>query len=163
MDFRLVQFPPESSPYASIKIIMFVYFRKKPIYEIDSIELKKQNWRKFIHQNNPVAAALLSKMGYTVDERVKVKLEFFKLLTRLELDKARETLITGFFESYLQLNDEEEKVFFEEVKKMDKKERDEVMEIMTSYERKGMEKGIEKGIEKGRKAGIEEGILQVAK
>src|SRR5690554_6095856 len=135
-------------------ILEFSYF---------TIELKKQNWRKFIHQNNPVAAALLSKMGYTDDERVKVKLEFFKLLTKLKLDKARETLIAGFFESCLQLNDDEEKVFFEEVKKMDKKERDEVMEIMTSYERKGLEKGIEKGIEKGRKAGIEEGILQVAK
>ncbi|WP_335493447.1 hypothetical protein [Neobacillus niacini] len=29
------------------------------------LEFKKMNWRTFVDTNNPVAAALLSKMGYT--------------------------------------------------------------------------------------------------
>jgi hypothetical protein len=34
------------------------------------LELKKLAWRKYIGSNNP-AAALMSKMGYTENEKVK--------------------------------------------------------------------------------------------
>lgn len=119
------------------------------------IELKKLDWRTYIKQENPVAAALLSKMGYTKDERIKVKIEFFRILMKLQLDKAREKLLTGFFETYLEFNAEEEQQFLEEVKRLDKKESEKVMEIMTSYEKKGMQIGMEKGIEKG--------VIKVAK
>src|SRR5690625_422055 len=49
-----------------------------------TLHLQKQNWRKYIGKNNPVSAALLSKMGYDADERVKVKLKFLQILTRLK-------------------------------------------------------------------------------
>ena len=39
-----------------------------------TLELKKHNWRSFIRSNNPVAAALLSKMNYQPKEKVQVKL-----------------------------------------------------------------------------------------
>ncbi|GAA3883942.1 hypothetical protein GCM10022628_01730 [Anoxybacillus suryakundensis] len=38
-----------------------------------TVELRKQNWRNYIRQDNPIAAALLSKMGYTESERVELK------------------------------------------------------------------------------------------
>ncbi len=38
-----------------------------------------------------------------------------------------------------------------------------VMELIVSYEQKGMEKGIEKGIEKGLEKGMEKAKLDVAK
>ncbi len=119
-----------------------------------SVELKKKNWREYIRQENPVAAALLSKMGYTNDEKVEIKKEFFRILIRLELDPAKQTLLTGFFETYLTLNEEEEHKFKEEVKAMEPKEGEKIMEVITSYERKG--------IELGRKEGIEQGIALVA-
>jgi len=128
-----------------------------------AVELKKKNWRDYIRQENPVAAALLSKMGYNKSERVDIKKEFFRIMIRLELDRARESLLTGFFETYLKLTDAEEQQFKEEVKEMDPKEGKKIMEVITSYERKGREEGIEKGMEKGREKGREEGILQVAK
>ncbi|WP_172840432.1 hypothetical protein [Virgibacillus phasianinus] len=40
------------------------------------LELRKKNWRDYIESNNPVAAALLSKMGYKETEKVQVKKEF---------------------------------------------------------------------------------------
>ncbi|MDG5788840.1 transposase [Evansella sp. AB-P1] len=122
-----------------------------------SIELKKKNWRDYIRNENPVAAALLSKMGYNMDERIEVKKEFFRIIIRLELDKARESLLTGFFETYLKLTDDEEYRFKEEVKAMDPKEGERIMEVITSYERIGMEKGMEKGIEKVAKRMLEKG------
>ena len=44
------------------------------------------DWRSYIHTNNPVAAALLSKMGYTEKERVQVKKEFLRnVAVKMEL------------------------------------------------------------------------------
>lgn len=60
------------------------------------VELKKLNWRDFILSDNPVAAALLSKMGFSQAERVRVKLEFLRMLTRMKLDPARMELIAAF-------------------------------------------------------------------
>lgn len=34
-----------------------------------TLHLQKKNWRDYIHSNNPIAAALLSKMGYSEEER----------------------------------------------------------------------------------------------
>ncbi|WP_041432516.1 hypothetical protein [Syntrophothermus lipocalidus] len=72
------------------------------------LELKKLDWREYIHSDNPVAAALLSKMGFRPDERVRVKLEFLRMLARMKLDPARMELLAAFFETYLKLNREEE-------------------------------------------------------
>jgi hypothetical protein len=60
--------------------------------------LRKLNWRTYLKSNNPVAAALLSKMGYSDKERIEVKKEFLRMLLRLNLDPAKEYIIYGFFE-----------------------------------------------------------------
>ncbi|MGJ3205780.1 Rpn family recombination-promoting nuclease/putative transposase, partial [Geobacillus thermoleovorans] len=124
-----------------------------------TVELSKLPWRTYIRHDNPVAAALLSKMGYNEEEKVEVKKEFLRMLTRLELDEARQRLLFGFFETYLRLSEEEEVRLRDEVKTMEEKEAAKVMELIVSYEQKGMEKGMEKGIEKG----MEKAKLDVAK
>jgi hypothetical protein len=116
-----------------------------------TIELKKQNWRAFINLDNPVAAALLSKMGYLNEERVQVKLEFLRMITRLKLDPARIHLLTTFFETYLKLNQEEEEQLSEKIHQMPREEEVKILELLTSWEKKGLEKGLQKGMEQGRK------------
>lgn len=106
-----------------------------------TLELKKHNWRNYIRSNNPAAAALLSKMGYENQERVQVKLEFLRMLVNMELDPARMTLLTGFFETYLRLNETEERKLEEEMGKMDEKEVVKMIELTTSWEEKGRSKG----------------------
>jgi len=105
------------------------------------IELKKHNWRDYIQSNNPVGAALLSKMGYQKKERVQVKLEFLRMLVHMELDPARMTLLTGFFETYLRLDETEQRKLEEEMGKMDEKEASRMIELTTSWEEKGRSKG----------------------
>ena len=114
------------------------------------LELRKHNWRNYIRSNNQVAAALLSKMGYQKKERVQVKLEFLRMLVRMELDPARTTLLTGFFETYLKLNEEEEKQLEAEIGKIDTKEAEKMMEITTSWEQKGRVKGRAEGKVEGQ-------------
>ena len=113
------------------------------------MHLRKQNWREYIKKDNPAAAALLSKMGYSEDERVQVKIEFLRMLVRLQVDPAKQRLLYGFFESYLSLNDEEEERFMEEARRLD--EADEILEIPISYEERGKKKGLEEGLERGKK------------
>ncbi|ABO49108.1 conserved hypothetical protein [Desulforamulus reducens MI-1] len=105
------------------------------------LELRKLNWREFIKSNNPVAAALLSKMGYRKEEKVQVKLEFLRMLTRLKLDPARAELIGGFFHSYLKLNQQEEEQFEQEVRRLGKKEAEIIMQITTPWHEKGRMEG----------------------
>jgi predicted transposase/invertase (TIGR01784 family) len=120
-------------------------------FEFLKVELKKQNWRDYLKQDNPVAAALLSKMGYAKEEKIQVKLEFLRMLTRLELDPARIDLIAGIFETYLKLNENEEDKLIAEIRKLNPKEEAKVMEITTSWHEKGKEEGMKEGMREGEK------------
>src|SRR5699024_9653063 len=117
-----------------------------PVLEFRYLQLHliKKNWRAFIHKDNPAAAALLSKMGYTEKERVQVKLEFLRTLSRMELNPAKLKLIYGFFETYLKLNEKEEKQMREKIANLPKDEADRVLELPNSYFEEGMEKGMER-------------------
>jgi len=126
-------------------------------FSYSSLHLRKMNWRDFIKKDNPVAAALLSKMGYHEQEKVKVKLEFLKILTRLEINLEKRGILLHFFESYLALNKEEEEILMESVRKHEDAEQ--IFEVTNSY----IEQGIERGIEQGLEQGVERGIEIVAK
>ncbi len=110
-------------------------------YQFYTVELHKKNWRDYIKQDNPIAAALLSKMGYTKEERVQVKKEFLRMLVRLELDPARMHLITGFFDAYLVLNYIEEGKLREEIQMLESKEEKKIMELKTNWEKTAELKG----------------------
>ena len=105
------------------------------------LELKKRHWRDYIQSENPVAAALLSKMGYRPEEKVRVKIEFLRMLARMRLDPARITLLAGFFETYLKLTQAEEEEFLEELRTLAPAEVAEMMEITTSWHEKGLIEG----------------------
>ncbi|MBB5354198.1 putative transposase/invertase (TIGR01784 family) [Anoxybacillus mongoliensis] len=113
-----------------------------------TVELRKQNWRNYIRQDNPIAAALISKMGYTESERVELKKQFLRMLVRMELDEAKQRLLFGFFETYVKLSDEEERRLRSEVNEMETKEKERVLELIISYEQKALEKGREEGMKR---------------
>ncbi len=96
---------------------------------------------------NPVANALMAKMKMKQQERPIVKLECLKQMARLRLNPAQTRMISGFIDSYLRLEGQEEEVFQAELDRIDPSEKEGVMEVVTSW----MEKGIEQGIEQGRR------------
>ena len=112
------------------------------------LELRKMNWRSYIHTNNPVAAALLSKMGYSEKEKVQVKKEFLRMLVKMKLNPAKAALINGFFETYLTLNKKEEEELMEEIKQLDQHEAEQIFELPNSWRDKGRKEGIQEGIRK---------------
>jgi hypothetical protein len=122
------------------------------------VQLNQLNWRDFLTRQNPVASALMSKMSIAPEDRPKVKAECLRLLVTLKLNPAKMQLISGFIDTYLRLNKIEEDKFQIEVGTLITEEKEEVMQIVTSWMEAGIEKGIEKGIERGIERGIEKGI-----
>ena len=77
-------------------------------------------------------------------DRPKVKAECLRLLVTLKLDPAKTRLISKFVDTYLRLDVNENQIFQAEIDKMALRQKEEIMEVMTSWEEKGMEKGMEK-------------------
>ncbi|WP_277679774.1 hypothetical protein [Gracilibacillus dipsosauri] len=110
------------------------------------VELRKENWRSFLASSNPVAVALLSKMGYKQSERIQVKKEFLRLLATLELDPAKMELIHGFFESYLKLDRNEEEQLMEHLRDTKDESLEEfVKKLPDSWRDKGLREGLKEG------------------
>ncbi|EPZ37888.1 transposase [Anoxybacillus ayderensis] len=132
-------------------------------FQFLTVELRKQNWRDYIRHDNPIAAALLSKMGYTESERIELKKQFLRMIVRMELDEAKQRLLIGFFETYVKLSDEEEQQLRNEVNEMETKEKEQVLELIISYEKKALEKGLKEGVERGLQQGLQQEKRQIAK
>jgi predicted transposase YdaD len=110
-------------------------------FNFTAIQLNRLNWRDFIDRPNPVAAALMAKMAIAVKDRPKVKAECLRLLVTLKLDPAKTELISQFVDTYLRLNVEEEQTFQAEIDTMDVGKKEEIMQVTTSWEEKGIVKG----------------------
>ena len=108
-------------------------------FNYDVIQLNQLNWRDFVQQANPVASALMAKMNIADSDRPKVKLECLRLLATLRLNPAKMQLISGFIDSYLQLNAQEKQLFQAEVDKIEPTQKEATMEIVTSWMREGMQ------------------------
>ncbi|ADU95850.1 hypothetical protein GYMC52_3506 [Geobacillus sp. Y412MC52] len=67
----------------------------------------------------------------------------------------------GFFETYVKLSEEEEQQLQREVEEMETKEKEKVLELIISYERKGRKKRLEEGIERGIQQGIKQGMKRL--
>ncbi|MEH1922770.1 Rpn family recombination-promoting nuclease/putative transposase [Nostoc sp.] len=112
-------------------------------FQFVAIQLNRLSWRDFLTQPNPVAAALMSKMNISKQERPQVKAECLRLLATLKLDPARMQLISGFVDTYLRLDDTEKQVFQAAISTMGLDEQEEIMEIVTSWQQEGAQKAKE--------------------
>ncbi|BAY11695.1 DUF4351 domain-containing protein [Calothrix sp. NIES-2098] len=109
------------------------------------IQLNQLNWRDFVNIPNPVASALIAKMRMDKQERPTVKLLSLQLLVSLGLNPAQIELISQFIDVYLELNTQEEAVFQSQLATIEPAREEEVMEIVTSWQRRGREEGREQG------------------
>ena len=109
------------------------------------IQLNRLRWRDFVRRPNPIASALMAKMAIAPVDRPRVKLECLRLLATLRLDPARTRLISGFIDTYLQLNAHEATQFQTQLAQAQLQEQEVVMEIVTSWMREGIQQGLQQG------------------
>ncbi len=80
--------------------------------------------------------------------RVAQKYHSLRVMARIGVDEARKALLTNVVETYLRLNEQEEVTFRRLVSTP---EGEEVREMISIYEQRGIEKGIEQGIAIGER------------
>ncbi len=109
-------------------------------FKFKSIQLNRLDWPDYLDRSNPVAAALISKMKIDKADRPKVKAECLRLMVTLKLDPAKSRLISKFVDTYLRLNDQEERTFQSEIAKLEPQQKEIIMYTLTSWEEKGIQK-----------------------
>ena len=110
-------------------------------FDYKIVQLNRLDWRDFLRRKNPIAAALMAKMKIDKCDRPQVKAQCLRLLVTLKLDPAKMQLISGFVDSYLNLDSTEEQIFQNQLSTMELQEQEQIMEITTSWEQKGIVKG----------------------
>lgn len=115
------------------------------------IQLNQLRWQDFLTQASPVAAALMSRMQVGEAERARVKAEAYRMLFGLGIDDDKTQFVAAFVDTYLPLNQAEEGAFKELVAGFAPAEREGVMHIMTSWEKRGLEQGREEGRVEGER------------
>lgn len=83
------------------------------------------------------------------------------MITRMELNPAKQRMIYGFFESYLKLTEDEEEQLMTEINKLP--EADKVLELTISYEEKGKKIGKEIGKKEGELIGVKKVAVEMLK
>ena len=111
-------------------------------FNYTTIQLNKFSWRDYLNTSNSLAAALMAKMGVKPEEMPQVKIECMRLLGgfRYNMDR-RKYILSSFVDTYLPLNEEQEKEFERLVQELDLEERTKVIELTTSWEQKGIQQG----------------------
>lgn len=117
------------------------------------VQLNQLDWRAYLAQPNPIAAALLAKMRIAPADRPRVRLECLRMLVTLKLDMARTRLISGFVDTYLRLSSEEKEIFGSEFASLEKSDQEGIMEITTSWTEEGIKIGLEQGLTRGLEQG----------
>lgn len=105
------------------------------------IQLNRLQWRDFAQRPNPIASALMAKMRMKQRERPQVKVTCLNLLAKLGLNPAQVQLISGFVDTYLPLNRQEQTQFQAELDKIEPEEKEGVMQIVTSWMEEGLQQG----------------------
>ncbi|WP_458476142.1 Rpn family recombination-promoting nuclease/putative transposase [Paenibacillus sp. TH7-28] len=120
-------------------------------FQFLKVELRNHHWRKFVDSNNPVAAALLAKMGYNKGEEKEMRFAYLRMLLQLtkKLDNARMKLIMSIADLYFVPDPKQDEAMLNELTNQYPKEGETIMELMPAWMRQGYEKGLEEGLEKG--------------
>ena len=131
------------------------------VFKFRVIQLNRLDWRDFVNRPNPVAAALMARMRVAPEDRPRVKLQCLRLLATLKLDRARMQLISGFVDSYLRLNAQEQQMFDSDLAAIAPAEQETVMELTTSWKEEGLRQGLQQGLQQGRRQAAQDIVLRL--
>ncbi|ABQ89750.1 DUF4351 domain-containing protein [Roseiflexus sp. RS-1] len=104
--------------------------------------------------------ALMARMRIAPEDRWRVKAACLRLLAGAPLTGAQRRLIGQFVDIYLPLNARDEQALAAEVARLPGAAKEVVMELITSWERKGRAEGLREGLREGRAEGLREGLRE---
>jgi hypothetical protein len=135
-------------------------------FQYHLIKLKHLDYRKYLKLENPLAYGLMAKMNFDRREVLRLKADFFRLITGSKMDAARKRLLLQFVDTYMPLDMKEQERFDKILS--DNPGLREVRKMTTTWELRGLRRGLRKGRREGRTEGETEGkrttlLLQMQK
>jgi flagellar biosynthesis/type III secretory pathway protein FliH len=104
--------------------------------------------------------ALMARMRVALEDRWRVKAACLRLLAGAPLSGAQRRLIGQCVDIYLPLNARDEQALAAEVARLPGAAKEVVMELITSWERKGRAEGLREGRAEGLREGRAEGLRE---
>lgn len=129
-------------------------------FRFDAVQLNRLDWWRYVNSDNPVATALMSQMNVAEADRPRVKLECLRAFVKQGWDPARLRLLIGYVDSYLPLEGRQQETFEVGLEESGLARKEEVMEIVTSWEREGLRKGLLQGRREGQQDGAAQLVLR---
>jgi hypothetical protein len=113
------------------------------------VQLNQLNWRDYLTSDNPIAAALMSRMSVAPEDRWRVKVACLRRAAGLPIKGSSKRLIAQFVDLYLPLDDFEEAALQAEIATLQPQEQEDIFEFVTSWELKGRAEGQVVGLRTG--------------
>ncbi len=117
-------------------------------FQYQVVQLNQMDWRAYLTTTNPAAIALMARMRIDPADRWRVKAACLRLLAGAPLTGVQRRLIGQFVDVYLPLGLEEEAALAAEVAQLPGTTKEVVMELLTSWERKGRAEGLRLVVER---------------
>jgi hypothetical protein len=114
-------------------------------FQYQVVQLNRMDWRAYLTTSNPAAMALMARMRIAPEDRWRVKAACLRLLAGAPLSGAQRRLIGQCVDIYLPLNARDEQALAAEVARLPGAAKEVVMELITSWERKGRAEGLREG------------------
>ncbi len=124
-------------------------------FQYQVVQLNQMDWRAYLTTTNPAAIALMARMRIDPADRWRVKAACLRLLAGAPLTGVQRRLIGQFVDVYLPLGPEEEAALAAEVAQLPGTTKEVVMELLTSWERKGRAEGLREGRAEGQRLVVE--------
>jgi hypothetical protein len=124
-------------------------------FQYQVVQLNRMDWRAYLTTSNPAAMALMARMRIAPEDRWRVKAACLRLLAGAPLSGAQRRLIGQCVDIYLPLNAREEQALAAEVARLPGAAKEVVMELITSWERKGRAEGLREGLREGQRLVVE--------
>ena len=129
-------------------------------FQYQVVQLNRMDWRAYLTTSNPAAMALMARMRVAPEDRWRVKAACLRLLAGAPLSGAQRRLIGQFVDIYLPLNAREEQALAAEVARLPGAAKEVVMELITSWERKGRAEGLREGLREGQRLVVERMLMR---
>ncbi|MBX3167348.1 MAG: flagellar assembly protein H [Candidatus Eremiobacteraeota bacterium] len=129
--------------------------RKVLDFRFQVVQLNQMCWRDFLGHPNPLACALMARMRILPEERPRVKAECLRQAAQfvdtgicsppLILSQGKLKVLSKFIDVYLRLDPAETRLFEQYCEEFAPKEKEQMNEILTTWELKGREEGRAEG------------------
>lgn len=124
------------------RVLMFAYHR---------VGIPDLSAKEYLPSNNPLAFGLAALMRAGEQHPAALKVKCLLGIARALVDEARKALLLNCVETYLRLDEQEEKLYEELVKQP---EQEEVREMLAVYEERGIAIGEQRGIVRGKRDAV---------